>query len=71
MKEISSDLRRLKSATIKTGAVAITVEQAAERLGCSRRRVFELLASGGVHRNKLPTARFTTDTDSRPIPKRR
>ena len=50
LKEIRSDLRRMKSATIQPGAVAITVEQAAARLGCSRRRVFELLASGGLKR---------------------
>jgi excisionase family DNA binding protein len=50
LKEIRSDLRRLKSATLQPGAVAMTVEQAAERLGCSRRRVFELLAAGKLKR---------------------
>lgn len=50
LKEIRSDLRRLKSATIQPGAVAITAEQAAARLGCSRSRVFEFLKAGRLRR---------------------
>ncbi len=40
LREIRSDLRRLKSATIQPGALAITIDQAAARLGCAKTRVF-------------------------------
>lgn len=50
LKEIRSDLRRLKSATIQPGAIAISIEQAAARLGCSRSRVFEFLKEGRIKR---------------------
>ena len=52
LKEIRSDLRRLKSATIQPGAVAITIEQAAARLGCAKTKVFDLLKSGELKRGK-------------------
>ncbi len=52
LKEIRSDLRRLKSATIQPGAVAITVMQAAARMGCAKTRVFELLKTGELKRGK-------------------
>jgi hypothetical protein len=52
LKEIHSDLRRLKAATIQPGAVSITIQQAAARLGCAKTRVFELLKSGELLRGK-------------------
>lgn len=52
--EIHSELRKLKSVTIQPGATAITVEQAAARLGCSRSRVFELLKVGRIQRAPGP-----------------
>ncbi len=50
LREIRSDLRRLKSATIQPGALAVTTEQAMARLGCSRSRIFELLKEGRLTR---------------------
>jgi hypothetical protein len=47
---IRSDLRRLTSETIQPGSLAITCEQAAARLGCSRSRVFEFLNAGRLKR---------------------
>ncbi len=55
--EIHSELRKLKSVTIQPGATAITVEQAAARLGCSRSRVFELLKAGKLGRAPGPGRR--------------
>jgi excisionase family DNA binding protein len=50
LREIQFDLRKLKSVTIQPGAVAITLEQAAARLGCSRSRIFEFLKAGRLKR---------------------
>lgn len=50
MRELLDELLRGVRELKTTSASAVTVEDAAARLGCSRSRVFELLKSGRLYR---------------------
>jgi len=51
LERIAADLKTLtETRLVQPGALTVTIEQAQARLGCSRRRVFELLSCGTLKR---------------------